>query len=250
VDGDLLICCDICKVVQHRGCVSIEHEHQRYFCEMCHPDLHKLMTGPKGQNRFIYIPAKILGRNRNVNPSGPFLHMSISSDAYSDIYHCTYHGCSQLFETTQMLHEHERVYHREADAKPGPDSFWRVSELKDLETNIANFGTEWLAIATNMGTKTQTMVKDQYLRLVEQVRTDLKEIAESLSALKILQSLRQINEEKESRLRQLEQAVEALLTDHKKPRTLDLEAAAESSMPTMESDWQRRRAACIVKAQE
>jgi serine/arginine repetitive matrix protein 2 len=52
-------------------------------------------------------------------------------------------------------------------ARPGPSSYWSVTEQTDFQRNVAYFGTDWAAIATHMGTKTQTMVKNQYLRLVE-----------------------------------------------------------------------------------
>lgn len=49
----------------------------------------------------------------------------------------------------------------------GPSSYWSVTEQTDFQRNVAHFGTDWAAIAHHMGTKTQTMVKNQYLRLVE-----------------------------------------------------------------------------------
>jgi serine/arginine repetitive matrix protein 2 len=52
-------------------------------------------------------------------------------------------------------------------ARPGPSSYWSVTEQTDFQRNVAYFGTDWAAIATHMGTKTQTMVKNQYLRLVD-----------------------------------------------------------------------------------
>jgi hypothetical protein len=60
---------------------------------------------------------------------------------------------------------------------PDHSSYWSVSELQDFEKNIAHFGTNWHAIARNMPTKTHPMVKIQYLRLVEQGRTDLEQAA-------------------------------------------------------------------------
>ncbi|KAF2474159.1 uncharacterized protein BDR25DRAFT_351689 [Lindgomyces ingoldianus] len=54
-----------------------------------------------------------------------------------------------------------------ANARLGPSSYWSVAESTDFKKNVAHFGTDWAAIANYMGTKTQTMVKNQYLRLVE-----------------------------------------------------------------------------------
>ncbi|KAF2854457.1 hypothetical protein T440DRAFT_388523 [Plenodomus tracheiphilus IPT5] len=62
-------------------------------------------------------------------------------------------------------------------ARPGPSSYWSVSELQDFDKNVAHFGTDWLAIANHMGTKTHTMIKNQYLRLVESGRLDLEQMA-------------------------------------------------------------------------
>ncbi|KAF2823694.1 hypothetical protein CC86DRAFT_58717 [Ophiobolus disseminans] len=65
----------------------------------------------------------------------------------------------------------------QAGARPGPSSYWSVSELGDFDKNVAHFGTDWLAIANHMGTKTHTMIKNQYLRLIEQGRADLEQVA-------------------------------------------------------------------------
>ena len=65
----------------------------------------------------------------------------------------------------------------QAGARPGPSSYWSVSELGDFDKNVAHFGTDWLAISNHMGTKTHTMIKNQYLRLIEQGRADLEQVA-------------------------------------------------------------------------
>jgi len=41
----------------------------------------------------------------------------------------------------------------------GPSSYWSVQEVTIFPTYLAHFGTDWQGIATQMGTKTQTMVK-------------------------------------------------------------------------------------------
>ncbi|KAI5205789.1 hypothetical protein E4T39_02812 [Aureobasidium subglaciale] len=46
-------------------------------------------------------------------------------------------------------------------------SYWSVPEQTDFVKFIAHFGTDFGAIANHMGTKTQTMVKNYYQRLVE-----------------------------------------------------------------------------------
>ncbi|CAI6333498.1 unnamed protein product [Periconia digitata] len=65
---------------------------------------------------------------------------------------------------TVSISERPRV---QASSRPGPSSYWSVTEQNDFRQNVAHFGTDWAAIALHMGTKTQTMVKNQYLRLVE-----------------------------------------------------------------------------------
>ena len=65
----------------------------------------------------------------------------------------------------------------QASARPGPSSYWSVSELQDFDKNVAHFGTDWLAIANHMGTKTHTMIKNQYLRLVEGGKIELERVA-------------------------------------------------------------------------
>jgi serine/arginine repetitive matrix protein 2 len=63
-------------------------------------------------------------------------------------------------------------------ARPGPSSYWSVVEQGDFQKCVAYFGTDWVAIASYMGTKTQTMVKNQYLRLVEGGAQELERMAE------------------------------------------------------------------------
>ncbi|KAF2680582.1 hypothetical protein K458DRAFT_311284 [Lentithecium fluviatile CBS 122367] len=63
--------------------------------------------------------------------------------------------------------------------RPGPSSYWSVTEQTDFQRNVAYFGTDWAAIATHMGTKTQTMVKNQYQRLVDSGQApELQRVAE------------------------------------------------------------------------
>ncbi|KAF2747700.1 hypothetical protein M011DRAFT_391763, partial [Sporormia fimetaria CBS 119925] len=61
----------------------------------------------------------------------------------------------------------ERPRSHTGSRPPGLSSYWSVTEQNDFQRNVAHFGTDWAAIAKNMGTKSQTMVKNQYLRLVE-----------------------------------------------------------------------------------
>lgn len=68
----------------------------------------------------------------------------------------------------------------QASARPGPSSYWSVSELQDFDKNVAHFGTDWVAIANHMGTKTHTMIKNQYLRLVEGGRMELEQVAKDV----------------------------------------------------------------------
>lgn len=70
----------------------------------------------------------------------------------------------------------------QAGARPGPSSYWSVSELQDFDKNVAHFGTDWIAIANHMGTKTHTMIKNQYLRLVESGKLDLEQTAKEADA--------------------------------------------------------------------
>jgi hypothetical protein len=51
----------------------------------------------------------------NSQSSELFLHKPTSSDAASGTYSCTYHGCSQRFETPQKLQKHKREGHRNAN---------------------------------------------------------------------------------------------------------------------------------------
>ncbi|KAF2715338.1 hypothetical protein K504DRAFT_365471 [Pleomassaria siparia CBS 279.74] len=61
----------------------------------------------------------------------------------------------------------ERSRPQTNNTRPGPSSYWSVTEQNDFQRNVAHFGTDWIAIANHMGTKTHTMVRNQYLRLAE-----------------------------------------------------------------------------------
>lgn len=64
--------------------------------------------------------------------------------------------------------------------KFGLSSYWSVTELQDFDKNIAYFGTDFEAIARYMGTKTGTMIKNQYSRLVEGGKLDLEQSAKEV----------------------------------------------------------------------
>lgn len=68
------------------------------------------------------------------------------------------------------------------NARPGPSSYWSVSELQDFEKNIAHFGTDWIGFANHMGTKTHIMIKNQYLRMVEGGKSELEQAAKEADA--------------------------------------------------------------------
>lgn len=68
------------------------------------------------------------------------------------------------------------------NARPGPSSYWSVSEIQDFEKNVAHFGTDWIGFANHMGTKTHIMIKNQYLRLVEGGRPELEQAAKEADA--------------------------------------------------------------------
>lgn len=51
-----------------------------------------------------------------------FLHKPASSNADTGTYSCTYHGCTQRFETPQKLQKHKREGHRNANLGPSMTS--------------------------------------------------------------------------------------------------------------------------------
>ncbi|KAL9130424.1 MAG: hypothetical protein Q9217_001391 [Psora testacea] len=51
--------CDNCQVWQHGGCVGILNESQnpeKYFCEQCRKDLHKILVDVNGRKHSCYLP--------------------------------------------------------------------------------------------------------------------------------------------------------------------------------------------------
>lgn len=69
-------------------------------------------------------------------------------------------------------------------ASPRQSNYWSASELQDFDKNIEHFGTDWTAIANRMDTKTRTMIKNQYHRLIENGRLDLQQMAMEAEARK------------------------------------------------------------------
>jgi serine/arginine repetitive matrix protein 2 len=53
-------------------------------------------------------------------------------------------------------------------SRRGLSSYWSVTEQTDFLRHFAQFGTDYAAIATHMGTKTEKMVKNHYQRSVEE----------------------------------------------------------------------------------
>ncbi|MCJ1276629.1 hypothetical protein MMC21_004435 [Puttea exsequens] len=53
--------CDNCHVWQHGGCVGLLDENtspDEYFCEQCHPELHRVATMANGRKHSHYVPAE------------------------------------------------------------------------------------------------------------------------------------------------------------------------------------------------
>ncbi|KAF2841710.1 hypothetical protein M501DRAFT_1055817 [Patellaria atrata CBS 101060] len=61
----------------------------------------------------------------------------------------------------------ERPKSSMAPQRASASSYWSVQEQTDFRKNVAHFGTDYPAIASHMGTKTATMVKNHYQRLKE-----------------------------------------------------------------------------------
>ena len=62
-------------------------------------------------------------------------------------------------------------------------SYWTVPEQADFVKYLGHFGTDFAAIAAHMGTKTQSMIKNHYLRQIDGGnRPDLEEEARIVNA--------------------------------------------------------------------
>lgn len=77
----------------------------------------------------------------------------------------------------QSAEDYERSKPSAPSSKQGASSYWSVPEQTDFFKYIAHFGTDFAAIATHMGTKTQTMIKNHYQRQVEGGRSELEDQA-------------------------------------------------------------------------
>ncbi|THY61997.1 hypothetical protein D6C98_01742 [Aureobasidium pullulans] len=79
--------------------------------------------------------------------------------------------------------ERTRAPTQSSISRSSASSYWSVPEQTDFVKFIAHFGTDFGAIANHMGTKTQTMVKNYYQRLVESGnRPDVVEAANIANA--------------------------------------------------------------------
>ncbi|KAF2160739.1 hypothetical protein M409DRAFT_59763 [Zasmidium cellare ATCC 36951] len=90
-------------------------------------------------------------------------------------------------QATAMMFDQERFNHMTegpdrprptvSAPKTGASSYWSVPEQTDFFKYIEHFGTDFGAIATHMGTKTQTMIKNHYQRQIDGGRGDLEKAA-------------------------------------------------------------------------
>jgi hypothetical protein len=227
--GGLFIQCDSCKVWQHGGCVGILDETtipDEYFCQDCRKDLHEVRQNLQGQRYSRYIPI-IDGRLAKM----PTTAKNTGSRAWSAkdddiLIQARAQGLNWNQIATKHFpnkspnacrKRHERLMEPESLASaavPTDVRHWSTEEEHNLEINLARFGTDWQAIADRLGTKTLTEVENYYLHLVSSGRSDLEEVAERADAHLEIVQLRRENEEKDARLRQLEQAVMVLQQSH------------------------------------
>ncbi|KAI4640769.1 hypothetical protein J4E93_008361 [Alternaria ventricosa] len=116
----------------------------------------------------------------------------ISSEAGEQIWSLTDKGRTRVRElrlqAAKAGQDIQQVAGSTTGAKPSPSSYWDISELQDFEINVARFGTDWTAMANHMGTKTPTMLKKNYLRLVEIGNPDLEQLAQEADARNALAS--------------------------------------------------------------
>ncbi|KAI9725984.1 MAG: hypothetical protein M1828_002312 [Chrysothrix sp. TS-e1954] len=65
-------------------------------------------------------------------------------------------------------------------SRAGPSSYWSVQEVNSFPTLLQHFGTDWQSIANHMGTKSHTMVKNYFGRLMNtNDAADLEKLANS-----------------------------------------------------------------------
>ncbi|KAK4621634.1 hypothetical protein CLAFUW4_06814 [Fulvia fulva] len=81
-----------------------------------------------------------------------------------------------------MPEETDRLKAAAPAAKQSASSYWSVPEQTDFFKYIAHFGTDFAAIASHMGTKTQTMIKNHYQRQIDGGRADLGDSANNADA--------------------------------------------------------------------
>ncbi|KAK4501340.1 hypothetical protein PRZ48_007148 [Zasmidium cellare] len=89
-------------------------------------------------------------------------------------------AAAMMFEQERFTHMAEgpdRPKPTVSAPKTGASSYWSVPEQTDFFKYIEHFGTDFGAIATHMGTKTQTMIKNHYQRQIDGGRGDLEKAA-------------------------------------------------------------------------
>ena len=112
-------------------------------------------------------------------PSPPRLASPIKSYNTSDSGTDVKSGTNSAPAFKSEFDTYDTEHMAQASVKPGPSSYWSISELQDFEKNVAHFGTDWIGYANHVGLKTDTMIKDQYLRMIESGRLDLEQAAKA-----------------------------------------------------------------------
>ncbi|KAI4686423.1 uncharacterized protein J4E84_005702 [Alternaria hordeiaustralica] len=126
----------------------------------------------------------------------------ISSQARDQIWILTDKGRTRVRElqakSAEAGNDIAQVTGSTPGATPSPSSYWSISELQDFEINVARFGTDWTAMANHMVTKTPTMLKNNYLHLVEIGNPELEQSAKETDARNALASQQLATESLES----------------------------------------------------
>jgi len=126
----------------------------------------------------------------------------ISSQAGDQIWILTDEGRTRVRElqakSAEAGNDIAQVTGTTPDARPTPSRYWSFSELQNLEINVARFGTDWTAMANHIGTKTPTMLEDEYLRSVKRGNLAMEQLAKEADARNALASQQLATESLES----------------------------------------------------
>ncbi|KAG9516665.1 hypothetical protein KCV07_g6654, partial [Aureobasidium melanogenum] len=124
-------------------------------------------TSPAGIEKEVALGQEDFARAKQLEDAALLTGIFTGTRAIGGTQHVEYTHEPLQAQVTNDSAERTRAPTQPSMQRSSASSYWSVPEQTDFVKFIAHFGTDFGAIANHMGTKTQTMVKNYYQRLVE-----------------------------------------------------------------------------------